>query len=149
MKDVTSINLVSYTLSLALGAETFHFPFRTCFVLMDWFPYLKTLPATATCLASRWSIVGWMFFTPYTTSSVVLEVDDWSVVDFSVLDCSSVIKKGVDEGEDSSVIGEVSVVSVVLLPVVPELLPLGLELLDEGRGSVTWKPNINSYEYWI
>jgi hypothetical protein len=84
-----------------------------------------------------------MFFTPYTTSSVVLEVDDWSVVDFSVLDCSSVTKKGVDEGEDSSVMGEVSVVSVVLLPLVPELLLLGLELLDEGRGSVTWKRNIN------
>jgi hypothetical protein len=33
--------------------------------------------------------------------------------------------------------GEVSVISAVLLPLVPELLPLGLELLDEGRGSVT------------
>jgi hypothetical protein len=84
-----------------------------------------------------------MFFTPYTTSSVVLEVD-WSVVDFSVLDCSSVTKKGVDEGEDSSVMGEVS---VVLLPLVPELLLLVPELLDEGRGSVTWKPNTNYYKH--
>lgn len=33
--------------------------------------------------------------------------------------------------------GEVSVVSVALLPLVPELLLLELELLDEGRGSVT------------
>jgi hypothetical protein len=87
-----------------------------------------------------------MFFMPYTTSSVVLEVDDWSVVDFSVLDCSSVTTRGVDDGEDSSVMGEVSVVSVVLLPLLPELLLLGLELLDEGRGSVTWKPNTNCYE---
>lgn len=90
-----------------------------------------------------------MFFTPYTTSSVVLEVDDWSVVDFSVLDCSSVTEKGVDEGEDSSVKGEVSVVSAVLLPLVPELLLLGLELLDEGRGSVTWKWNIIYGESWM
>jgi hypothetical protein len=78
-----------------------------------------------------------MFFTPYTTSSVVLAVGVRSVVDRSVLDRSSVTKKGVDEGVDSSVIGEVSVVSVVLLPLVPELLLLGPELLDEGRGSVT------------
>jgi hypothetical protein len=104
---------------------------------MDWFLYLKTLPAMATCLASRCSIVGWMFFTPYTTSSVVLEVDDRSVVDFSVLDCSSVTNKGVDEGVDSSVMGEDSVVSEVPLPLVPVLLLLGLALLDEGKGSVT------------
>jgi len=78
-----------------------------------------------------------MFFTPYTTSSVVLAVDGRSVVDRSVLDRSSVTKKGVDEDADSSVMGEVSVVSAVLLPLVPELLLLGLELLDEGRGSVT------------
>lgn len=78
-----------------------------------------------------------MFFTPYTTSSVVLAVGGRSVVDRSVLDRSSVTKKGVDEDVDSSVMGEVSVVSAVLLPLVPELLLLGLELLDEGRGSVT------------
>ena len=79
-----------------------------------------------------------MFFTPYTTSSVVLAVGSRSVVDRSVLDRSSVTKRGVDEGVDSSVMGEVSVVSAVLLPLlVPELLLLGLELLDEGRGSVT------------
>lgn len=78
-----------------------------------------------------------MFFTPYTTSSVVLAVDGRSVVDRSVLDRSSVTKKGVDEDVDSSVMGEVSVVSAVLLPLVPELSLLGLELLDEGRGSVT------------
>ena len=80
-----------------------------------------------------------MFFTPYTTSSVVagLSVDGRSVVDRSVLDRSSVTEKGVDEGVDSSVMGEVSVVSAVLLPLVPELLLLGLELLREGRGSVT------------
>jgi hypothetical protein len=78
-----------------------------------------------------------MFFSPYTTSSFVLAVDGRSVVDRSVLDRSSVTKKGVDEDVDSSVMGEVSVVSAVLLPLVPELLLLGLELLDEGRGSVT------------
>jgi hypothetical protein len=77
-----------------------------------------------------------MFFISYTTSSVVLEVDDCSVVDRSVLDCPSVTTKGVDEGMDSSVMGKVSVASEVLLPLVPELL-LGLALLDEGRGSVT------------
>jgi hypothetical protein len=76
-----------------------------------------------------------MFFTPYKTSSVVLAVEGRSVVDRSVLDRSSVTNKGVDEGVDSSVMGEVSVVSTVLLPLVPELLLL--ELLDEGRGSVT------------
>ena len=103
----------------------------------NWVTYLKTLPATATCLANRRSIVGWMFFTPYTTSSVVLAVDGRSVVDRSVLDRSSVTKKGVDEDVDSSVMGEVSVVSAVLLPLVPELLLLGPELLVEGRGSVT------------
>jgi len=103
-----------------------------------WVTYPKTLPATATCLAKRRSIVGWMFFTPYTPSSVVLAVGSRSVVDRSVLDRSSVTKRGVDEGVDSSVMGEVSVVSAVLLPLlVPELLLLGLELLDEGRGSVT------------
>jgi hypothetical protein len=78
-----------------------------------------------------------MFFTPYTTSSVVLVVDDRSVVDRSVLDCSSVTNKGADEDVDSSVMGEVSVVSAVLLPLVPELLLPELVLLDEGRGSVS------------
>jgi hypothetical protein len=78
-----------------------------------------------------------MFFSAYSMSSVVLAVEGRSVVDRSVLDRSSVTNKGVDEGVDSSVMGEVSVVSVVLLPLVPELLLLGLELLDEGRGSVT------------
>jgi hypothetical protein len=78
-----------------------------------------------------------MFFTPYTTSSVVLAVGCRSVVERSVLDRSSVTKKGVDEDVDSSVMGDVSVVSAVLLPLVPELLLLGLELLDEGSGSVT------------
>jgi len=78
-----------------------------------------------------------MFFSPYTTSSIVLAVDGRSVVDRSVLDRSSVTNKGVDEDVDSSGMGEVSVVSAVLLPLVPELLLLGLELLEEGRGSVT------------
>jgi hypothetical protein len=76
-----------------------------------------------------------MFFTPYKTSSVVFDVDDRSLVELSVLDCSSVTRKGVDEGVDSSVMGEVSVVSEVLLPLVPVLLLL--LLLDEDRGSVT------------
>jgi hypothetical protein len=80
-----------------------------------------------------------MFFTPYTTSSVVLEVDDRSLVELSVLDCSSVTRNGVDEGVDPSVMGEVSTVSAVLLLLVPVLLLLLLLLLllDDGRGSVT------------
>jgi hypothetical protein len=88
-------------------------------------------------LANRCSIVGGKFFSPYTTSSVVLAVGGRSVVDRSVLDRSSVTNKGVDEDVDSSVMGEVSVISAVLLPLVPELLLPGLVLLDEGRGSVT------------
>jgi hypothetical protein len=50
-------------------------------------------------------------------------------------------------------------VSVALLPLVPEPLLLGLELLDEGRGSVTWKRKlgfevltavtINSMVFWM